>query len=733
MLILGVRGQRLIAIEEYLLMMEQHQEMMCQADCQPTPSPSAPPVEAWSAPQAPVASVHEPASVQQEAGGIDCDVETTDGGGAEGGSLDVQPVLRAAQQTRSQAHAYLLECAQVQGEHEKPAQALEKGEEPDGEGAADVAWGELAGAQREEEEARQEGQGEQGGEGQNRTEDGDDLQREQEELDADGRAGWGKDGVLGPNEDGRGWVVTPVKGVGAFEKPDVPGAAGGMELAGQQEDDGMEKTGAEGQQGGGEAQESTPDKEVRRRHCFILGIPTTPPRVLSAHDPAQAQNGAHKLESNAGGYGRDGRPQRRWIVDAKLGTRWDCAPSLLGGMRSGVLDPATGYAADVTAEGQEDAGVHLDEAAGDGKSGRACGGVHLPSTPTGARKSASNAHVSRVRTTQFVTEALAAHSRDARRVCLRAQGFVTPNTKDRVDEWIRLHVPLGEDHLECRSLFGANSDSPCKPSSVVEGNGEQGRLQEGAAGAAGGDGACDTHTSARDQQSTRVAHCEAGGGDGDEGGSDAETCDVDSLRGAAEGSVSADDADAMRREGEDKLTPLKSDMRCGVGKGWARDALDGDLGDFESHVGGDVDGVEDGQIGQALVPCTGIIPYGRAKMFGFGGLGAGGDEEDEERWWEAEGEWGGDDRAVDAGVGSRGRNPKVEDVRHVSLPHMQDVAQEESAGKVDEAQEEEPAEEVEEELIYEEVTSSEEEEEEEYALKGRQRRACIAGCAVGLA
>jgi hypothetical protein len=701
-------GQRHIAIEKYLSMMEDHQATTYKTDCKKMRATSASPLGALP--------------VQQEGWELDRAVRATEFGGAgEVRTVDVQPLLRAAQKSRSMAQTYLLECAQAQAEEEMRLEALEEGDESDGELGIGVAGEEATGAKEdqseEEVQCAQEGKGYEGS--------GDDGGMD-EDAAAD-CACRGEDRVLAPGDiEKRDWVVTPVKGFCAAEEPDLPEAAGGVGPMRQQEAQGLKEMGAEGQKGGGEARDFTPAKEARRRHCLTSGIPTTPPRFPSSLAPEQVQHAAEKSESNAGGHGRDGRPPRRWIVDAKQGTRWDCAPSLLGGMRSGVLEPSTGYDTEITGEGEGGGGgnaVDQDgETLGDGERGRACEGVHLPSTPAGARKSAPNGVVSRVRTTQFVTEALAAHSRDARRVCLRAQGFVTPKTKDRVEEWVRVHVPLGEDHPECRTLFRASSDSPCKSPLMPT------------------DGEARAHTLVQEWQLREAAHCEEGGWDGD----DAESCGVDLL-----GGTEADDLDAMRREEEDKVTPLKSEVRCGTVKRWARDAFAGDFGEIQ----GDFDDDEEGQggvqaHGAGIVPCgrkhvvglraehdeeegqgevqlrgTGIVPL-TGKVVGLGaevrrdcktgqvvsgiwivgeegdaGLRDGCGEEDTERWWEVEGEWSAGARGVEAAGGSEGRLPTDALLQHALQTYTQAAAREDSA------------EEVEEDLIVEEEEEEEEEEE----------------------
>jgi len=700
----GHWGQRHIAIEKYLSMMEDHQATTYKTDCKKMRATSSSPLGALP--------------VQQEGRGSDCAVRATGFGGAgDVRTVDVQPLLRAAQKSRSMAQTYLLECAQVYAEEEMRLEALEEGDESHGELGVGVAGEEATGAKEdkseEEVQSKQEGKGQEGSE-----DDGG--------MDADAAAECalkGEDRVHAPgDQEKRDWVVTPVKGFCAAEKPDLPEATGGVGPMRQQEAQGLEEVGAEGQKGGWEAKEFTPAKEPRRRNCFISGIPTTPPRFPSSLAPEQVQQGAEKSESNAGGRGRDCRPPRRWIVDAKQGTRWDCAPSLLGGMRSGVLEPATGYDTDVTGEGEGggggNAGDQVDEALGDGARGRACEGVHLPSTPAGARKSAPNG----VRTTQFVTEALAAHSRDARRVCLRAQGFVTPKTKDRVEEWVRVHVPLGEDHPECRTLFRASSDSTCKSPRMPT------------------DGEERAHTLAQEWQPREALHCEERGWDGN----DSESCGVDSL-----GGTEADDVDAMRREEEDEVTPLKSELRCGTVKRWAGDAFAGDFGEIQ----GDFDEEEEGQgevqargarivpygrkyvvglraehddaagQGEVQVRGTGVVPHRGTKVVGLGaeqvrrdgkagqvvsgvwmvaqegvaGLGDGCGEEDKE----VQGEWSAGARGVEAARGSEGRLPTDALLQYALHTYTQAAAREDSA------------EEVEEDLIVEEEEEEEEEEKKE--------------------
>jgi len=556
------------------------------------------------------------------------------------------------------AQTYLLECAQVYAEEEMRLEALEEGDESHGELGVGVAGEEATGAKEdkseEEVQSKQEGKGHEGSE-----DDGG--------MDADAAAECalkGEDRVHAPgDQEKRDWVVTPVKGFCAAEKPDLPEATGGVGPMRQQEAQGLEEVGAEGQKGGWEAKEFTPAKEPRRRNCFISGIPTTPPRFPSSLAPEQVQQGAEKYESNAGGRGRDCRPPRRWIVDAKQGTR-------------------------------------------------------LPSTPAGARKSAPNG----VRTTQFVTEALAAHSRDARRVCLRAQGFVTPKTKDRVEEWVRVHVPLGEDHPECRTLFRASSDSTCKSPRMPT------------------DGEERAHTLAQEWQPREALHCEERGWDGN----DSESCGVDSL-----GGTEADDVDAMRREEEDEVTPLKSELRCGTVKRWAGDAFAGDFGEIQ----GDFDEEEEGQgevqargarivpygrkyvvglraehddaagQGEVQVRGTGVVPHRGTKVVGLGaeqvrrdgkagqvvsgvwmvaqegvaGLGDGCGEEDKE----VQGEWSAGARGVEAARGSEGRLPTDALLQYALHTYTQAAAREDSA------------EEVEEDLIVEEEEEEEEEEKKE--------------------
>ena len=333
---------------------------MYKTDCKKMRATSAKPLEALP--------------VQQEGWDLDLAVRATGLGGAgDVRIVDVQPLLRAAQKSRSMAQTYLLECAQLQAEEEMRLEALEEGDESDEEIGVGVAGEEATWAKEDQSEEEvqftQEGKGYEGS--------GDDGGMD-EDAAAD-CARRGEDRVLAPgDQEKRDWVrvFTPVKGFCAAEEPDLPEAAGGVEPMLHQEAQGLEEMGAEGQKGGGEARDFTPAKEARRRHCFISGIPTTPPRFPSSLAPEQVQHGAEKSDSNAGGHGRDGRPPRRWIVDAKQGTRWDCAPSLLGGMRSGVLEPATGYDMEVTGEG-EGGGGGKRRRPGGRDTGRRCEGERM--------------------------------------------------------------------------------------------------------------------------------------------------------------------------------------------------------------------------------------------------------------------------------------------------------------------------------------------------------------------
>ena len=96
------------------------------------------------------------------------------------------------------------------------------------------------------------------------------------------------------------------------------------------------------------------------------------------------------------------RPQRRWIVDAEHNVSWG------------------------------------------GGGGTGMNGVAMPSTPTGLKGGPEGRPVvGGGRRCKFDVDALVSHSRQARRVAWRSQGFATPKTKDRVKDWIRVHVPLG--------------------------------------------------------------------------------------------------------------------------------------------------------------------------------------------------------------------------------------------------------------------------------------------------
>ena len=191
-----------------------------------------------------------------------------------------------------------------------------------------------------------------------------------------------------------------------------------------------------------------------------LMVPAPPgkPAVMVETEGGRSQGvraASPSTNTGEGGGGRGSRPPRRWIVDAHQGTRWDLMPQLLDGMQSGVLEPSTGYNDVEHNNGQDRAAGRSDAAC------KASDGMHLPATPTGARMSAANRNISRVRETQFSKDALTGHSRDARRVFLRAQGFVTPKTKERVGEWLRVHVPVREQEegdLRSFELSPANAN-----------------------------------------------------------------------------------------------------------------------------------------------------------------------------------------------------------------------------------------------------------------------------------
>ena len=197
---------------------------------------------------------------------------------------------------------------------------------------------------------------------------------------------------------------------------------------------------------------------LKDHHPLPRAIPITPPRALGktsggvefAHQKTVVPPCLAVQRGQEGGSTRGKRPMRRWIVDATQSTRWDCMASLLPNMSTGVLDPSIGYdeaanhdtahhtphptvhAANDLAPGVLHHTHHLQDEGGARQGGMQQGmqqGMYLPSTPTGARMSVANGYVSRARTSQFVGEALAGHSRDARRLFLRAQGFVTPKTK----------------------------------------------------------------------------------------------------------------------------------------------------------------------------------------------------------------------------------------------------------------------------------------------------------------
>ena len=204
----------------------------------------------------------------------------------------------------------------------------------------------------------------------------------------------------------------------------------------------------------------------------------------------------------------------------------------------------------------------------------------------------------------------------------------------------------------------------------------------------------------------------------------------------------------MHREEQDKVTPLKSELRCGTIKRWARDVFAGDFGEIQ----GDFDDEEEGQ-GEVQARGAGIVPHGRKHVIGLraehdeeegqgevqvrgtgivphrgtvvglgaeqvrrdgkagqvvsgvwmveeegvAGLGDDCGEEDEERWWEVEGEWSSVARGVEAAGGSERRLPTDALLQHALHTYTQAAAREDSA------------EEVEEDLIVE----GEEEEEEE--------------------